>query len=492
MDQNDKEARIHALTALGPLDGRYYNIANLLSNTFSEYALIKYRIYVEVKWLIFLVNEDSIPLTHSALSQIKDFGGTEALTNFLEDIATNFSIEDAMRVKEIESVTNHDVKACELFVAEKLTAGNLETLKCYVHIYCTSEDITNLAYALMLVSGKQIIVEKINLVLSKLRELAYQYASTPMLSHTHGQPATPTTFGKEMGVYYARLETQLKYFEGVEIYGKFNGASGNYAAGVIASPNAPWVSISERFIQSLHPDIKPNLFTTQIEPHDYISRLLNDLKLAMQIIRDLDSDMWSYIRCDYLHQKVVPTEVGSSTMPHKVNPITFENSAGNIKILTGICNSLADELPRSRMQRDLSDSSLLRNLGPVFGHATQALLQTSKGLDKIEVDEDVMSKDIDMHPAVYAEAIQTMLRIQGVSDAYDRLKDYTRGKPITRRQLTDFIYDQPELPYSTCIDLQDALYQANGYIGLSPALALAAIGEQTKNISSMSKSSNPD
>ena len=467
-----------ALMALSPLDGRYSHVADSLSGIFSEYALIKNRVFVEIKWLekLFGLLDYSIEQNTAQSKQIEEFGGINKVKTFLEQVLADFSLEDAKTVKEIEQTTNHDVKACELFVAQKLVEAKLDTLQGLIHICCTSEDVTNLAYALMLIEGKTMIVKKFEAILSTLRKLTIDEADTHMLSHTHGQAATPTTFGKEMGVFLSRLETQLAYFKSVEILGKFNGASGNYAAGAFAFPLFRWGYISTTFISSLHPDIHPVLYTTQIEPHDYISRLLNELKLAMQIIRDLDQDMWSYISRGYLTQKFISSEVGSSTMPHKVNPITFENSESNIKLLTGLCNALADELPRSRMQRDLSDSSLLRNLGLVFGYATQAIEQTHKGLNIIEVNKTVMHADIAQHVEIYTEAVQTILRARGVTNAYERLKKFARGQNITYDTLFQFLLEQPELPMEDIDRIFELVYTGD-YVGFSKNLALAAAGQ---------------
>ncbi|MDO5480966.1 MAG: adenylosuccinate lyase [Candidatus Saccharibacteria bacterium] len=474
MSKNETTRRLFdPLTALCPLDGRYSQVADELSDIFSEYALIKHRVYVEVSWLKFWLGDYALP--ELACAQIEEFGGVNQVGAFLDNIHEQFSYDDAKLVKDIERTTNHDVKACELFVAKKLENAGLGTLRSFVHICCTSEDITNLAYGLMLIQGKELICKKVHRVLFALRELAAEEAHTAMLSHTHGQPATPTTFGKEMSIFYFRLKLQRENFKDVKVYGKFNGASGNYVAALSAFPHKQWGSISNDFICSLHPDLHPLFYTTQIEPHDYIARLLNELKLMMQIIRDLDQDMWSYISREYLTQKVVATEVGSSTMPHKVNPITFENSESNIKLLTGLCNAIADELPRSRMQRDLSDSSLLRNLGMVFGYAVQVLDQTYKGLKRIEVNHTVVMRDLCRHPEVYAEAIQTVLRARGVTDAYDRLKEFTRGKDVSREMLIHFIGEQPELSDDDYNHLFDLIKYPSEYIGLSEKLANAAI-----------------
>lgn len=439
-----KQRRIWQLTALSPMDGRYHQIAEELSGIFSEYALIKWRVHVEARWLGYQIEQLHWVNTDEATREIEALGGETKVADCLNLIASNFSPEDAMAVKDIEAVTNHDVKACELWLAEWLQAHNLGSLRSFVHLGLTSEDVNSMAYAHMLSDGRELLVSELDDLMNDLKKLALEYAHTPMLAHTHGQPASPTTFGKEMAVYALRFGRQTDCLKNIAIYGKFSGATGTNAAFRVMTQEVN--SISTDFIDC---DYEHGIWdadvTTQIEPHDYIARLLNDIKLAGQIIRDLDLDMWTYISMEYLGQKAVAGEVGSSTMPHKVNPITFENSEANIKALAGLCNALADELPRSRLQRDLSDSSLLRNLGLIFGYAMQAIRQTRKGLSKITVNKDKMLADLEAHPEVLAEPIQTALRKRGVADAYDRLKHLTRGHTVTLTELHQFILDQPEL-----------------------------------------------
>ena len=417
--------------ALGPLDGRYSQIGEKLAPYFSEYALVKNRVKVEVFWLKFL-------LENVNGSDILDAFDIDRLPEVMA-IYTNFSDDSYVRVKEIESVTNHDVKSVELFVAEKLKEMGMDSLISFVHIGCTSEDITNPSYANMISSAlRDVWIPSAEQLIEKISELAINTADTAMLAHTHGQPATPTTVGKEMMVYVYRLKESLENIKSIKVRAKFNGATGNYAAISVAFPNENWPVLAKCFIEE-YLGLEFNPVTTQIESHDYICHILDGIRHFNNVLRDFDLDMWLYISLEYFKQIPVKTEVGSSTMPHKVNPIRFENSEANIKIGNGICSVLSDELPRSRMQRDLSDSSLQRNIGLAVGYSLQSILQTIGGLKKVEVNEDKISADLDSKWEVLAEPIQTVLRKYGIPDAYNQLKELTRGNNISKESIREFI-----------------------------------------------------
>ena len=417
--------------ALGPLDGRYSQIGEKLAPYFSEYALVKNRVKVEVFWLKFL-------LENVNGSDILDAFDFDRLPEIMA-IYTEFSDTSYMRVKEIESVTNHDVKSVELFVAEKLREIGLDSLVSFVHIGCTSEDITNPSYANMISTAiLEVWGPAAERLIDKISEIAIDYANTAMLAHTHGQPATPTTIGKEMAVYSYRLKKSLDNIKSIKACAKFNGATGNYAAISVAFPNENWPVLAKCFIEE-YLGLEFNPVTTQIESHDYVCHILDGIRHFNNVLRDFDLDMWLYISMEYFKQIAVKTEVGSSTMPHKVNPIRFENSEANIKISNGICSVLSDELPRSRMQRDLSDSSLQRNIGLAFGYSLQAIEQTIGGLKKVAVNTDKISSDLDSKWEVLGEPIQTVLRKYGIPDAYNQLKELTRGKDISKEAIQEFI-----------------------------------------------------
>ena len=420
--------------ALGPLDGRYKQIAEKLSPYFSEYALVKNRVMVERKWLHFL------------LQDVMDDVEVSGLENFelnrlqeIYDIYKDFSEESYLRVKEIEARTNHDVKAVELYVAEKLEEIGLESLKSFVHIGCTSEDITNVAYANILKEAlNEVWIPEAENLIKELSKIASKYAGTAMLAHTHGQPATPTTVGKEFMVYVERLRKSLENIKNIKICAKFNGATGNYSAISIAFPEVDWPKMSEIFINSYF-DLDFNPVTTQIESHDYMCHLFDGIRHFNNVLIDLDLDMWLYISMEYFKQIPVKNEVGSSTMPHKVNPIRFENSESNADTSNGILMALSNKLSRSRMQRDLSDSSSQRNIGLAFGYSLQAIEQTIGGLKKVAVNEEKIAEDLESKWEVLAEPIQTMLRKYGIPDAYDQLKELTRGKKISKEAIREFI-----------------------------------------------------
>lgn len=417
--------------ALGPLDGRYHQISEKLSPYFSEYALVKYRVLVEVQWLTFLLNNVECSSILKAFDKDRIFE--------IEDIHQNFSEADYFRVKEIEAVTNHDVKAVELFVAEKLREKGMDSLVSFVHIGCTSEDINNNAYGNMIVNALWgVWVPAAQELIETVSRLAREQAKTPMLAHTHGQPATPTTVGKEFLVYVHRMNESLENIEAVQINGKFNGATGNYSAITVAFPNQDWEKLSHDFVSyAMGLDFNP--VTTQIESHDYICHLADAIRHFNNVLLDLDLDMWMYISKGYFLQKTVKSEVGSSTMPHKVNPIRFENSEANIDMSNAIFVALSNKLPHSRMQRDLSDSSSQRNIGLAFGYSLQAIEQTIAGLNRVVVNTDKLSEELNNRWEVLAEPIQTMLRKYGIPDAYDRLKELTRGKQISKDAIQEFV-----------------------------------------------------
>ncbi len=416
--------------AICPLDGRYDRIEDMLWPYFSEYALVKARVFVEVKWLTFLIKNIDTPV----------FVGVEdEEILMIEKIANSFDEKAFLRVKEIESRTNHDVKAGEYYVDEQLEAIGMGNLKCFVHFGLTSEDVTNLAYSILISDfHDKLYAPLLDELMNDIGAKALEYADIPMLAHTHGQAATPTTVGKELAVYVHRLNMQIVELDCCNILGKLNGATGNYAAFDIAFPELDWEELAESFITcEICAEFNP--ITTQIESHDYLAKILDTVAHINNIIRDLDLDMWAYISRGYFKQKKKDGEVGSSTMPHKVNPIDFENSEGNIKVGNPLCRALSDELVRSREQRDLSDSTVQRNLGLIFGYAVQAILSTRKGLGKSVVNEQAIAKDLENNYAVLAEPIQTVLRKYGVPDAYEQLKDLTRGREITKEDIHNFI-----------------------------------------------------
>ena len=421
------------LYAISPLDGRYAKIGEELAPYFSEFALIKNRVKVEVFWLTFLIDH----LESEILAQART---TESIKE-IYDIYESFAKEDAVRVKEIESVTNHDVKAVELFVAEKLKKVGLEKLVSFVHIGCTSEDINNTAYASMIWEGlDQAWIPAAENLIGSISVIAKEHATTPMLAHTHGQPATPTTVGKEMAVFVYRLQKSLDKIEDMKsgICAKFNGATGNYAAISAAFPDKNWSALAKEFVEG-YLKLEFNPVTTQIESHDYMCHIFDGIRHFNNVLLDFDRDMWLYISMEYFKQIAVKTEVGSSTMPHKVNPIRFENSEANIDMSNAICTALSNKLPISRMQRDLSDSSSQRNIGLAFGYSLQAIQQTIGGLKKVAVNEEKLASDLDGKWEVLAEPIQTVLRKYGIPDAYDQLKELTRGKGISKEAIQEFI-----------------------------------------------------
>ena len=425
-----------SLTAISPVDGRYGSKTAALRHIFSEYGLIRLRVKVEVKWLASLA-------AHPQISEVPALSKKAAKA--LDAIAQDFDIADAERVKEIEATTNHDVKAVEYFLKERVAeVEELAAISEFIHFALTSEDINNLAHGLMLDEARgSILVPAMGEVITAIRDLASEHAEVPMLSRTHGQPASPTTLGKEMANFAFRLERQQQQLSRVELMGKSNGAVGNYNAHLAAYPDIDWAGHAREFVESL--GLVWNPCTAQIEPHDYIAELGSAIGRFNTILIDFDRDVWGYISLGYFKQRAVPGEVGSSTMPHKVTPIDFENSEGNLGLANAVMDHLAAKLPISRWQRDLSDSTVLRNLGTGIAHAIIAYRSTLKGMSKLEVDSVALAKDLDNNWAILAEPIQTVMRRYGIANPYEKLKQLTRGESIDAKTLAAFV-DALEIP----------------------------------------------
>ncbi len=449
-----------ALTALSPLDGRYHGKVGALRRYFSEFGLIRYRVLIEIEWLKALSTESSIV-------EIALFSA--ATIAQLDQIAAQFSEADAEQIKTIEKRTNHDVKAIEYWLRDKLS-GNPETAKTleFIHFACTSEDINNLSHALMLQAGRdEVMLPTLDVLIERLRKLAHQLADLPMLCRTHGQTATPSTLGKEMANVVHRLQRARTHLAKVEMLGKINGAVGNYNAHLAAYPNVDWESFAQRFVTAR--GITFNPYTTQIEPHDAMAELFDAYARANTILIDLNRDLWSYISLGYFKQKVVAGEVGSSTMPHKVNPIDFENSEGNLGLANALLRHLSEKLPISRWQRDLTDSTVLRNMGVALGYTLLAYESCLKGLNKLEPNPQRLAEDLNNSWEVLAEPIQTVMRRYNIANAYDKLKDLTRGKDgINRESLRAFIQtlDIPEAEKQRLAELTP-----ESYTGKAAALA---------------------
>ncbi|EXH51324.1 adenylosuccinate lyase [Acinetobacter baumannii 1412924] len=420
---------MNALTALSPLDGRYASKCDALRPFLSEFGLIHARVTVEVRWLQALSNRP----------EIVEVAPFSAETNAaLDAIVSNFSEEDANRIKEIERTTNHDVKAVEYFLKEKIAGiAELQNAGEFIHFACTSEDINNLSHALMLKNGREVLVSSMKQILNAISALATTHAEQPMLSRTHGQTASPTTLGKEMANVAYRLARQIKQFENVELLGKINGAVGNYNAHLSAYPNVDWPTHSQAFVESLGLTFNP--YTTQIEPHDYMAELFDALRRFNTILIDFNRDVWGYISLGYFKQKLKEGEVGSSTMPHKVNPIDFENSEGNLGIANAVLAHLGEKLPISRWQRDLTDSTVLRNMGVGFAQSLIAFDACLKGIGKLELNANRLNEDLDQAQEVLAEPIQTVMRRYNVEKPYEKLKALTRGQAMTRDMMVDFV-----------------------------------------------------
>jgi adenylosuccinate lyase len=412
-----------------PLDGRYGFVRDALAEYFSEYALVKYRVYVEIQWLKFLIEN----VENDILAQFDKNN-----MNQIEAISKEFNYDSFKAIKDIEAVTRHDVKAVEYFIGNCLKDMGYEYLISFVHIGCTSEDINNTSYACMIKNGlKDVWLSRAKEFTNIIDSLANEYKDIAMLAHTHGQPATPTTIGKEFKVYAYRFISSIENIENVKIKAKFNGATGNYSAILTAFPNIDWQVYNKRFVEE-YLGLTYNPLTTQIESHDYTCHILDGIRHFNNVLADLDVDMWLYISMEYFKQIPVKGEVGSSTMPHKVNPIRFENSEANIDMSNNICVALSNKLPKSRMQRDLSDSSSQRNIGLAFGYSIQAINETKNGLAKCVVNQEKLASDLNEKWEVLAEPIQTMLRKYGIPDAYDQLKALTRGKNISKEDILKF------------------------------------------------------
>ena len=449
----------HALLALSPLDGRYAAKVEALRPIFSEFGLMQRRVLVEVRWLMALADDPGIAEV-STLS--------EAARARLQALADDFSAADGERIKQIERETNHDVKAIEYFIKERIADdAELGTAKEFVHFACTSEDINNLAYALMLRDAReQVLLPALDGVTASLRSLAHAQASQPMLSRTHGQTASPTTLGKELANVVARLERQRRQIAAVEFSGKINGAVGNYNAHVVAYPDVDWPGFAQRFVEGLGLDFNP--YTTQIEPHDCVAEIGDAQRRANTILIDLSRDIWGYISLGYFRQKLRAGEVGSSTMPHKVNPIDFENAEGNFGLANALFEHFSAKLPISRWQRDLTDSTVLRALGTAFGHTQVALDSLAKGLGKLTVDTARLDADLDAAWEVLAEAVQTVMRRHGLPNPYEQLKSLTRGQGITRESMQAFV-ETLALPEDAKQHLRELT--PGRYIGLAERLA---------------------
>ncbi|WP_441373490.1 adenylosuccinate lyase [Acinetobacter lwoffii] len=420
---------MNALTALSPLDGRYASKCDALRPFLSEFGLIHARVTVEVRWLQALAN-------HPEITEVPAFSGETNAA--LDAIVSDFSEDDANRIKEIERTTNHDVKAVEYFLKEKI--AGIEELKNageFIHFACTSEDINNLSHALMLKSGRDVLVASMQQIIDSIVALSEKHADQPMLSRTHGQTASPTTLGKEMANVAYRLARQIKQFKNVELLGKINGAVGNYNAHYSAYPDINWPAHSRAFVESLGLDFNP--YTTQIEPHDYMAELFDALRRFNTILIDFNRDVWGYISLGFFKQKLKEGEVGSSTMPHKVNPIDFENSEGNLGIANAVLAHLGEKLPISRWQRDLTDSTVLRNMGVGFAQSLIAFEACSKGIGKLELNAARINEDLDNAQEVLAEPIQTVMRRYNVEKPYEKLKALTRGQAMTRDMMVDFV-----------------------------------------------------
>jgi adenylosuccinate lyase len=463
----DQSSANDPLTALSPLDGRYSVKAAPLRALFSEFGLIRMRVQVEIHWLLSLS-------ANPAIAEVPPFSADTL--RLLQSIATDFSLADARRVKELESAINHDVKAVEYFLKER-TRDNTEIASCLemIHFACTSEDINNLAYGLMLREGRaNILAPRMERMIAALEELATRFADQPMLARTHGQPASPTTLGKEFANFAYRLRRARDRFMAVPIQGKLNGAVGNYNAHLVAYPEVNWAAVAKMFVENL--GLQWNPYTTQIEPHDYLAELLDALARFNTILIDFSRDAWGYIALGYFNQKVVSGEVGSSTMPHKVNPIDFENAEGNLGLANALLRHLSDKLPVSRWQRDLTDSTVLRNLGVALGHALLAFDACLKGIGRLDVDTEAVHRDLDQNWQVLGEAVQTVMRRYGVPEPYEKLKELTRGKNgISRASLHAFIRGLavPEEAKQRLLALTPT-----GYVGNAAAQAAAIAHER--------------
>ena len=457
---------LSALTALSPVDGRYGEKTKELREYFSEYGLIRQRVIVEVRWLQALAK-------HQDINEVPTF--SEEANDLLNNIIEQFCEADAQRVKDIEATTNHDVKAVEYFLKEKVADNaELQAINEFIHFACTSEDINNLSHALMLKGGRDdVLLPYCDQLISELTRLAKEYQRIPMMARTHGQPASPTTMGKEMANVAMRLKRQRTQIVNVELLGKINGAVGNYNAHLSAYPNTDWHKFAGDFVSGLGITLNP--FTTQIEPHDYIAELYDAIARFNTILIDFDRDVWGYIALGHFKQRTIAGEIGSSTMPHKVNPIDFENSEGNLGIANAILGHLATKLPVSRWQRDLTDSTVLRNLGVGLGYAVIAYQATLKGISKLQINEPSLLAELDNNWELLAEPIQTVMRRYGIEKPYEKLKELTRGKKVNAAAMAEFI-DNLELPQEVKVELKKLT--PGNYIGDAIRLVDQLLAEQ--------------
>ena len=452
--------QIDTLTAVSPIDGRYAGKCRELGEIFSEYGLVKRRVRVECAWLEALCDAGEIRECR-ALSA--------AERRALRGIAESFSLDDARRVKEIEKTTNHDVKAVEYFLKEKVAGTTLASRSEFIHFGCTSEDINNMSHALMLRDGKAVLRLTMDEVTATIAKMAREHARVPMLAHTHGQPASPTTVGKEFAVVSRRLKRQAAEIDRLVMPAKMNGAVGNFNAHLSAYPDVDWERLSGKVIASL--GLRQNRLTTQIESHDGIAELFDAVQRWNSVLLDFDRDVWMYVSMGYFKQRTVKGEIGSSTMPHKVNPIDFENSEGNLGLANAVLGFMARKLPVSRLQRDLTDSTTLRNMGVGFGYALIAIRSTQKGLGKLELNRERLAEDLDRNWEVLAEPIQTVMRKVGMDHPYERLKELTRGRRVTAETMREFVASLP-LPAADKARLM-RLTPAT-YVGLAAKLARLA------------------
>lgn len=449
-----------SLSAVSPIDGRYANACAEFREVFSEFGLIKRRVLVECAWLEALCDDRRI-------NECKTLSAAERKR--LRQIAANFTLADAQRVKDIEKTTNHDVKAVEYFLKEKVKGTSLEARTEFIHFGCTSEDINNMSHALMLRDGKKVLRQAMDDVTKTIAAMAKKYAAVPMLAHTHGQPASPTTVGKELAVVSQRLKRQAGEIDRLVMPAKMNGAVGNFNAHLSAYPSVDWEKLSAKVIKSL--GLRQNRLTTQIESHDGIAELFDAIQRWNSVLLDFDRDVWMYVSMGYFKQRTIKGEIGSSTMPHKVNPIDFENSEGNLGLANAVLGFMARKLPISRMQRDLTDSTTLRNMGVGFGYTLIAIRSTAKGLGKLELNEERLAEDLDHNWEVLAEPIQTVMRKVGMDHPYERLKELTRGRRVNAEIMRDFVKALP-LPKADKVRLLNLT--PSTYLGIAAKLAKLA------------------
>ena len=451
------------IKAISPIDGRYsLQINEEINNINSEYGLIKKRLFVEIEWLLFLASLPSLK---------NKFSINRTEKNFIKNIYIKFSIKDALKIKKIEKKINHDVKSIEYYLIEKFNSTkSLKNKKELIHFCATSEDINNISYALMFNENKILLIKELDKLIKEINFLAKKYSNTPMLSRTHGQKASPTTFGKEMKVFSSRLKKQMENIDKRKIYAKMNGAVGNYNAHNFVLPNIKWDQETKKFLKKI--GLYQNEYTTQIENHDWLAESLNDIIIISGILLDFSKDIWIYIMLDYIKQKNISSEVGSSTMPHKVNPINFENAEGNLEILIGICQTVCKKLISSRLQRDLSDSTVLRNIGLIFAYFHISATSIQKGMKKIDLNLDKINYDIDSSWEILAEPIQTIMRYYKIPNSYDLIKKATRGKPIDQNSLIKIIENSglDNIAKEKLLKLKP-----RDYIGLARKLALKKI-----------------